>query len=120
VLFPQRLFGRQVNSEFGEDPLIENHGGSVWLFGYKTEGQMPVLKNIKGQVEVLGGFFYPLRAVNPATPLFINEGGTMRLTYAMNGGKNNYTIHVAQSPPEKSILVSSLKGRGPSLLVVKP
>jgi len=119
ILHPQRAFGRQVNCEFGDNPLIENHGGNLWLFGYKTEGQMPVLKNIGGKVELLGGFFYPLRAVNPNTPMIINEGGQMRLNYAMNGGKHNYPIQL-QSASGKTLSPKEIGGRGPALLIDIP
>ncbi len=118
VLHPQRLFGHQVNCEFGDAPLIENHGGAMWILGYKTEGQMTVVKNVGGSLEILGGFFYPLRAVNPKTPLFINDGGTVRLTYAMNGGKNNYQTQLVQG--RDIVSPKEIPGRGPSLLIGKP
>jgi hypothetical protein len=116
ILHPQRVFGRQVNCEFGEDPLIENHGGAVWLFGYKTEGQMTAILNDGGLLELLGGFFYPLRKVDPETPLIINDGGRMRLTYAMNGGKNNYRIQVERTG-QKPVTDKDIPGRGPALLI---
>lgn len=118
VKHPQRFFGRQVNCEFGDDPLIENHGGAMWLFGYKTEGQMTVLKNVGGRVDVVGGLFYPLRDVPKTAPLFVNDGGTMRLTYVMNG--KNYPTHLSwrklAADSWQAVTSKDVIGRGPSLL----
>ncbi len=119
VAHPQRFFGRQVNCEFGDDPLIENHGGDLWIMGYKTEGQMPVLKNVGGRVEILGGLFYPLRPVPDDRPMIINEGGSVRLSYVMNGN-DNYRVQLrsqdGQGTP-RDFTRQDLKVRGPGLLI---
>ncbi len=64
----------------------------MWLFGYKTEGEMPVLLNNGGDVELLGGLFYALRKPSDQNMLIINDGGRMALTWVYNG--SNYKFHV--------------------------
>ncbi len=123
VAHPQRLFARQLNCEFGDDSLIENHGGAMWIFGYKTEGQMTVIKNLGGQVELLGGLFYPLKEVSSGTPLFINDdGGTMRLTYVMNGKDYplNAVTRARGQASWRTVTAKQIPGRGPALLTVGP
>ena len=87
----QSLWGRQVNCEFGEAPLIVNHG-NLWILGYKTEGEMICLDNRRGgRAEVLGALLYPLR--NPGgTPMFRNDGGVFSTCYRQNGG-TQYSTH---------------------------
>ncbi|MCL1910560.1 MAG: glycoside hydrolase family 55 protein, partial [Kiritimatiellaeota bacterium] len=82
----QSLWGRQVNCEFGDAPLIVNNG-NLWLLGYKTEGEMVCLDNRKGgRAEVLGALLYPLRLPSRDTPMFRNEGGAFSACYRQNGG----------------------------------
>jgi hypothetical protein len=87
VEHPQRVFARQINIEFGSQPLIENHGGTLWLLGYKTEGQMVCLRQTAGRTELLGALLYPLHKVEDGTPAFLIEGGEAALSYAMSGPK---------------------------------
>jgi hypothetical protein len=96
VAHGQNVFARQLNIEFGEDPLVENHGGNLWLLGYKTEGQMICLRQTAGRTELLGALIYPLRKVPDGVPAFHIEGGEAALTYAMSGPKypNNVISHV--------------------------
>ena len=119
IAHPQRAFGRQVNCEFGDDPLIENHGGDLWLLGFKTEGQMTVIRNVGGRVELLGGLFYPLRDVPGDVPLIISDGGAVRANYVMN--YKNYPLHLAWRPnpdaPWQTLRAADIPGRGPALLM---
>lgn len=87
VVHHQRVFARQLNIEFGTKPLVENHGGDLWLLGYKTEGEMVCLRQTAGRTELLGALLYPLRQVEGGTPAFLIEGGEAALTYAMSGPK---------------------------------
>ena len=87
VAHPQRVFARQLNIEFGEEPLVENHGGTLWLLGYKTEGEMVCIHQTSGKTEMLGGLIYPLREVPGNTPAFLIEGGEAALSYVMSGPK---------------------------------
>ncbi len=81
INFPQQLWARQLNPENGTTPLVENHGGVVWILGLKTEGPVTVVKNVGGFTEILGGLTYPTRAVPSDLPLFINEEGSLSFTH---------------------------------------
>ncbi len=70
VAHPQRVFARQLNTEFGDGPYIVNDGGTFWAHGLKTEGQTRAIRTINGgTTEILGGFFYPLSTVASGTVL---------------------------------------------------
>jgi len=87
----QSYWGRQVNCEFGDDPLIVNHG-NLWILGYKTEWQMVCLDNRKGgRAELLGALFYPLEHVPRDAPMFRNEGGVISACWRQNGGTPYHT-----------------------------
>ncbi len=81
------LWGWQVNSEFGEKPLLVNRG-TMWLLGFKSEGEMTCIANESGDLEVLGAMLYPLGKSGlrtPKVPAFTNAGGRVALTFALNG-----------------------------------
>jgi hypothetical protein len=119
IRHPQRFFGRQVNCEFGDEPLIENHGGKVWLLGYKTEGRVPVIANHGGTVELLGGLFYPLRKVPSEIPMIVNDGGKVRASYVWNGDAYPRVITTGTPASDDNAIVShrDVKGRGAALLI---
>jgi len=82
-----RYWGWQVNSEFGDKPLLVNRG-TMWILGLKTEGEMTCIANEGGDLEVLGAMLYPLGKSGPRTPkvpAFTNAGGRVALTFALNG-----------------------------------
>jgi hypothetical protein len=119
VLHPQDFWGRQVNGEFGEAPLIENHGGNMWILGFKTEGQMTCIKTTGGQTELLGALLYPLRDCTADVPAFIIEGGKVSMTWRMNGAKD-YPVTVSQKVGDQVKTLSPKQvgpGRGPALFV---
>ncbi len=61
IKFPQSVWGRQVNCEFlAGEPMISNNGGTIWISGYKTEGQQILLDSKGGQVEIFGVLAYAL------------------------------------------------------------
>lgn len=64
------------------DPLIVNHG-KLWMFGHKTEGMATLIRNIGGQVELLGGFHYVNRAVAEGVPCFINDNGQFTTSHSL-------------------------------------
>jgi hypothetical protein len=115
VRHPQRLFARQLNIEFGQDPLVRNYGGDLWLFGYKTEGSMPALRQDGGRTELLGGLLYPLKN-GPAVPgpAIDIRGGTASLSYVENG--RGYSLHVKS--PDGNITRKELQNRGATFIVV--
>ena len=92
VLYPQQLWARQIDTESASgDPLpafVENHGGSVWIMGMKTESKTThpaAIWNFAGNTELLGAHFYPLSVVSTNNPLFIIEGGRVSLSYLVSG-----------------------------------
>lgn len=116
VLHPQRFFGRQVNSEFGERPLFENHGGDVWLLGFKTEGEMTCLLQTAGRTEFLGAQFYPLKNRNPVGPAVINQGGRISAAICMNS--RGYQLYLGEAPGDAGRAVgwTQIKHRAAALL----
>jgi hypothetical protein len=81
VNFPQALWARQLNPENGSVPLVENHGGAVWILGLKTEGPVTAIKTVEGFTEVLGALTYPTRPVPDQVPLLVNENGAVSFTW---------------------------------------
>ncbi len=116
ILHPQNVWGRQVNCEFGDDPLIENHGGNLWILGYKTEGQMICIKGVGGNTEVFGALLYPLRKVKPHVPMFSFDGGSASLNYRLNG--QDYPIHVQADEGKLKLMRKQVPGRGAGLTVI--
>lgn len=119
VAHPQRVFARQLNIEFGNEPLIENHGGMLWLLGYKTEGQMVCLHQTAGRVELLGGLLYPLRKVEGGTPAFYIAGGDAALSFAMSGPKYPVLARSRVRSGDQSIDNKTVGGRSVALLRIK-
>ena len=95
VNFPQQLWARQLNPENGSVPLVENHGGAVWILGLKTEGPVTVVKNVQGCTEVAGGLTYPTREVPAGLPLFINEEGSLSFTHLVT--QQNWPLWVRET-----------------------
>jgi hypothetical protein len=113
----QHAWFRQVNCEFASVPFVQNTNGTLWIFGYKTEGQMTVLTNKAGSVELLGALFYPLDVVPDSIPLMVNEEGRLSASYAISGGGAKaplYTTQVKESRggQRASLPYSSVPGRG--------
>lgn len=110
------LWARQLNAEFGTEPLIVN-AGTLWIFGYKTEEQMSVIVNNGGSVEVLGALFYALKPGTPEVPLLVNDRGKISVTYAINGSV--YPIHLRQRQGDiwTELATNKVPFRGPALLV---
>lgn len=108
---PVNFWGRQLNMEFANQPFFENNAGTVWLFGYKTEGKnaSPIV-NDNAILELFGGFFYSNDGV-PADPMIINRDGQLSANYKVNGG-NNYAVHVRDI--RGGTTKDFLKGEAPS------
>ena len=89
------LYARQLNCEFGIDPILENHGGLIWVLGFKDEvGKPPitVLHNGPGaRTEVLGLFHYLLHTDQGQTPAVINEGD-LSMFFVFNGQPENRVV----------------------------
>lgn len=58
----QRVWARQFNPENydgdGSSPQVANHGGQLWILGFKTEGPAPFLATTNGRTELLGAYNY--------------------------------------------------------------
>ncbi len=102
----QNAWGRQVDPEFGDVPLIENNGGNLWILGLKTEGEVTAILTRNGKTELLGGLLYPLtkERLKPEWPAFRNEGGEVSLTYRING-KYTYPLQLIgqRTVPAKTV-----------------
>lgn len=119
VRHPQKVFARQLNIEFGDKPLIENHGGDMWILGYKTEGEMVCLYQTAGRTELLGALLYPLRKVQGETPAFLIEGGEAALSYAMSGPKYPCCVRSAFKDGMQTLNGGTVGWRAAALVCVK-
>ncbi len=123
IMHPQRAWMRQINTEWMFDPWLENHGGSLWVFGHKTEGKTIAIKTTdNGRSELLGGFYYrAARWEGPAkSPLFdVAPGSAFSGAYLLHG--EAYPVQLdgdddsAKPVTEKDV---ARPGRGPGLLRV--
>ena len=128
-----RFWGRQINSEFGSDPLFSNFGGDSWILGFKMETSptgsgdapksTPSLFNRGGRLEVLGGLLYTLgsrREHAPQVPAFTNERGRIAVSYRTNGRPETYYSRILRvdSFTDGRDLVTSdqIAGQGAALL----
>ncbi len=119
IMHAQNVYARQLNIEFGEKPLIENHGGTLWLLGYKTEGQMICLHQTAGRTELLGGLIYPLRKVPEGVVAFLIEGGDAALSYAMSGPRYPTAVCTHTDKGEQILTTQQAGGRSTALVSVK-
>jgi hypothetical protein len=125
------FFARQLNAEFGPDPLFTNAGTSVVL-GFKMESSpagskdapdsTPSLVNLSGNLEVFGGLLYTLgndRRQAPKVPAFTNTRGSIAISFRNNGKPDTYypvvlregTLQAGKDTPREAI-----KGPGAALL----
>jgi hypothetical protein len=66
-----RIWARQVNPEDGARINNENHGGTLWILGLKTERNRMMIQTTRGgKTEVLGAWVYQTLNVTPTEPLF--------------------------------------------------
>jgi hypothetical protein len=72
----QSLWARQLNIE-NEGTHLSNHGGALWVLGYKTERGGTLLDTRKGgRSEILGGFSYTTTAGQLA-PMIVNHDSSV-------------------------------------------
>lgn len=105
IMHPQNFWARQLNAEYGDQPLIENYGGDLWILGMKTEGQMTAIKTVNGKTELLGGFFKLLRQPDSQTPLFINDESQVSLSWSE--ASYTYNIKIKQSQAEDWLILDN-------------
>jgi hypothetical protein len=91
VNFPQSLWARQLNVEYGRRPLLINNGGKVWVLGMKTEGMFSNVINKGGVCEVYA--LYSMTNPQPARnmPMIVNENGYLAVSFADGGQKSFHT-----------------------------
>ena len=86
----QRVYARQIDIEYGSGNQIVSNGGTLWIFGYKTEnmGATPFTVKNGGALEVLGGYSNQTNAPPPdrQNPLIRNSGGRASATLFTNLG----------------------------------
>lgn len=100
----QTVWARQFNPENwdgdGSEAQVLNHGGKLWILGFKTEGPAPFLRTIAGgTTELLGAYNYvsaakldPLPAGLVPYPVI---GSRAALTFATdNFGASDYPVYV--------------------------
>ncbi len=82
--FPQRVWARAMNCE-GTQTMITNRGATVWVLGWKSEGNCTVAYNTTAgaRTEILGGMIYPATDTTSAPPAFINQGGDLGVMVAL-------------------------------------
>lgn len=118
IQHPQRVWARQLNTEFN-DPLLRNIGGAVWILGMKTEGPHVVLEATQGsQTEILGGAFRPNQDVPKDVPMAVIRDSSAALIYRITGstGSNvfEYPLHIREvrGQTAKELNVSTLRSTG--------
>ncbi|MBC7921104.1 MAG: hypothetical protein H7Z75_08420 [Ferruginibacter sp.] len=115
---PQKVWARQLNAEFGNDPLFQNYGGTAWILGMKTEGEATVIKTVRGTTEVLGALVYPLKEVSQNVPMFISEESNVSFIYRSNG--DNYfptQVNESRKGVRKNLMKKDLPGFNTSFYV---
>jgi len=105
-----KLWARQTNAEFGGEPLLINDGGTAWILGFKTEGEMVCLRSGGGATELLGGIFYPLRDVPGGTPA-IDLAAEAQFSGSWVYNSKHYPVHVRFGDRD----ITGGWGRGPGL-----
>ncbi len=119
---PQNVWGRQVNSEFGSEPFIENHGGHLWILNLKTEAnrETALVRQTSGQTEILGGLFYNTTHTHALRgPALINEGGILAASFVTNGKGYQRFVGRSYGDDRGAISGKQVGSRAASLLVTK-
>ena len=99
ILFPQNMWARQLNSEFGNRPNFTNRGGKAWILGYKVEGWVSAILNIGGVTEC-----YALYAMTgngdwdqlKKTPFVENKEGWVVVSFR-DGGQGQHPIKICDT-----------------------
>jgi|GEM_PF-4039449 len=95
VLFGQRLWSRQMNSEYTPGPIFQNNGGTAWILGYKTESSsddITHLQTVNGTTEVLGGYLWSQAAPTLNVPLVVNNNGKLSMSFRKGNAPFNVGV----------------------------
>jgi len=123
ILHPQNVWLRQFNAEWMQGPWITNRGGTLWVFGMKTEGKATaVATEAGGRSELLGGLFYrEKRWRGPdEAPLFTADANSEFSASFVLNGRVPYPVLFRVDQPDEPLVVEReaiAGGRGPALLV---
>lgn len=125
------FWARQLNAEFGSDPLFTNSGTS-WILGFKMETSSTGSKDAplstpsilikSGKLELFGGLLYTLGSTKghaPKVPAFTNENGRFALSYRTNGRPETlYPVILREGTltEGKDLTADKIKGPGAALL----
>jgi len=129
---PQHTFwARQLNAEFGSQPLFTNEGTS-WILGFKMEASpsgskdaplgTPSLLIKSGKMEVFGALLYTLGsglAQAPKVPAFTVEKGRIAVSYRTNGRPGTYysvLLREGTMAAGKDLTADKIKTPGVALL----
>lgn len=107
----QRVWARQLNPENydgdGSAAQVANHGGTLWILGFKTEGPAPFLQTTAGgRTELLGAYNYVSAAAADPVPRdavpYLSEDSVMSLTFATdNFRETDYAVYIRETSGEK-------------------
>lgn len=119
ILFPQKIFARQVNPE-GHATKISNNGGTLWILGLKTEGIGTNIETTQGgSTEVLGGLIYPVWKTSADTASFVVTDSRASFIYAVSSYKppaagTNFATQIRETHHgvSQSLPSTSLPSRG--------
>ncbi|MGF1530373.1 MAG: glycosyl hydrolase family 28-related protein [Puniceicoccaceae bacterium] len=119
--YPQEIYGRQVNCEFlNDEPMVQVNGGSLWLLGYKTEGQQVIIDAKGGTVEVLGGLAYALgrEGQNYTRDPMIRLSGT-KAGISILGNGNDWTTVIVDDNQTLLSKDAPRRGRAPKVILYR-
>lgn len=120
VMYRQKVWARQLSLEPGDTPRIQNRGGTLWVLGLTSVGEMTVLDATGGSTEVLGALLNPLKTGTAGVPCFVNDGGDLSLTYALCGGQYPTHVRERREGQWRTLTPGEIEGRGPALYVSRP
>jgi len=116
----QQIWARQFNPEIwpeisrAKGPHIINDGGSLWIFGFKTEeaARTTLIETINGgRTEILGGHLYTyIESQGNAQPMFVTRDSALSV-FAREAliASESYQVYVEES--RKGVVRSLEKGQ---------
>jgi hypothetical protein len=126
-----RFWARQLNAEFGSQPLFTNRG-TTWILGFKMESSTagskdaplstPSIVNESGSLELFAGLLYTLgnkKQHAPKVPAFTNEQGQVAISYRTNGQPDTYyrqILRMGSFESGEDLTADRIKGHGAALL----
>lgn len=91
----QRVWARQLNAE-NKGTHVSNHGGQLWVLGYKTERGGTLIETTNGgKTQLEGGFSYTTEAGKLA-PMFVVNDAAMTASFAEICFNNDPFRHIVR------------------------